>query len=148
MKVRHILLLTDLSKEALRPCESIAQFAREVGARITLLHVVQNLRVVAHGAPLAPPMSMPGLPELEKQAERELTEQRTNLPSDLEVKTDVIAEEHIPKAVVHYAEENDVDLIALSTHGRTGLRHLALGSVAEAILRHSTVPVLSFPRPK
>jgi nucleotide-binding universal stress UspA family protein len=50
--------------------------------------------------------------------------------------------------VVDYAQQNDVDLIAMSTHGRTGFRHLALGSVAEAIIRHATVPVITFPRVK
>ncbi len=44
--------------------------------------------------------------------------------------------------------ESRADLIALATHGRTGLARLALGSVAEDVLRRSTVPVLCFPTSK
>ncbi|MDD4984478.1 MAG: universal stress protein [Dehalococcoidales bacterium] len=59
----------------------------------------------------------------------------------LKVKTDVIhgmpAEE-----IVNYAEKNGVDLIIMSTHGRSGVTRWALGSVAERVLRHSATPVL------
>ncbi|MFW5911588.1 MAG: universal stress protein [Halolamina sp.] len=44
--------------------------------------------------------------------------------------------------IVDYAEDEDVDLIVMGTHGRTGLRHTLLGSVAERVIRHSPVPVL------
>ena len=54
----------------------------------------------------------------------------------------------VAEAVTQYADTHDVDLIALTTHGRTGIRHLVLGSVAESILRHSHVPVLCFPPSK
>jgi nucleotide-binding universal stress UspA family protein len=44
-----------------------------------------------------------------------------------------------------YAVENAVDMIIMGTHGRTGLLHLLLGSVAESVLRHASVPVLCVP---
>ncbi|MES4787348.1 MAG: universal stress protein, partial [Nitrospiraceae bacterium] len=44
--------------------------------------------------------------------------------------------------IVDYATVNQIDLIAMSTHGRTGLSRALLGSVAEKVVRHSPVPVL------
>ena len=40
------------------------------------------------------------------------------------------------------AQEHEVDLIVMGTHGRTGLAHMFLGSVAEKVIRHATCPVL------
>ena len=45
--------------------------------------------------------------------------------------------------ILAYADENDVDLVVLGTHGRTGLPHVLLGSVAERVVQHSEVPVLT-----
>lgn len=45
--------------------------------------------------------------------------------------------------IIHYAKENEIDLIVIATHGRTGLAHILLGSVAEKVVRFSHVPVLA-----
>jgi nucleotide-binding universal stress UspA family protein len=47
--------------------------------------------------------------------------------------------------ILNYAAENGVDLIVMSTHGRSGLSRWFSGSVAEKVIRHSTVPVLICP---
>jgi universal stress protein A len=49
----------------------------------------------------------------------------------------------IPEAVVRYAKHNDIDLIVMATHGRTGLTHLLMGSVAETVVRSAPCPVLT-----
>lgn len=148
MKLEHILLTTDLSSESLRPFQSVKELAQQVGARLTLLTVVVDLQVTPHGAPFAPAVSSPDLEKDVQHARLELEEQRAALGDDAEVTIDVIAAPDVAKAICSYAEENKADLIAISTHGRTGLRHLALGSVAEQVIRQSEVPVLSFHRPK
>jgi len=144
MDIKHILLTTDLSEDALRPFTPVLELARELGAKVTVLHVVQDLVVAPHGAPLAPPISAPNLSAVIESAERQLTEQCAGM----EVAKAVISHENPAKGVVAYAVENGVDLIALSSHGRTGFRRFALGSVAENVLRHSPIPVLSFHRPE
>ncbi|MBC8404794.1 MAG: universal stress protein [Planctomycetes bacterium] len=60
----------------------------------------------------------------------------------------MISGSNIGETVAEYANENDVDLITMSTHGRTGFRRLVLGSVAESILHYAHVPVLCFPQPE
>lgn len=146
--MKNILIASDLSSEALRPFDEVLRLAKGWGAKLTLLHVVQDLVVAPHGAPLAPPVTSPDLPAEMERARGALDEQRQALGEEVEVETVVISGDRIPVAINKFAEENQVDMIAISTHGRTGWRHLALGSVAEAVLRHSQVPVLCFPRRK
>jgi len=146
--MKHILIASDLSEEALRPFGTVVSLAEQWGAKITLLHVVHELVVAPHGAPLAPPVTSPDLPAEKKAAKEALEKQAQQLGGGAQVEVVVTSSPQVPAAINHYANEHEVDLIAISTHGRTGWRHLALGSVAEEVLRHSEIPVLTFPRKK
>jgi nucleotide-binding universal stress UspA family protein len=66
-------------------------------------------------------------------------------PTDPKVK----CEHHLvtgepPKALLRFADDNDVDLIVMGTHGRTGLKRLFMGSVAETVVRRAHCPVLTY----
>jgi nucleotide-binding universal stress UspA family protein len=148
MKFTHILLTTDLSDESRRAFAPASEMAQTHGARLTLLHVVHDVRIAPHGAPLAPPVSDPDVHGLMQDAKGALNKQRELLSAELNVDCEVIAGSNIANAVAEYAAEHEVDLIMLSTHGRTGFRRLVLGSVAESILHCAHVPVLCFPRPE
>jgi nucleotide-binding universal stress UspA family protein len=50
--------------------------------------------------------------------------------------------EHVAEEIVKYAEEGDFDFLLIGTHGRTGLEYNLLGSVAERVARHSSIPVM------
>jgi len=45
--------------------------------------------------------------------------------------------------ILDYAREAEIDLIVIGTHGRTGVAHFVIGSVAERVVRHATCPVLT-----
>ena len=62
MKIAHILLPTDLSEQARRAYPRACGLAKETGAKITLLSVVEDLPVAPHGAPFAPPIGDPDAP--------------------------------------------------------------------------------------
>jgi nucleotide-binding universal stress UspA family protein len=49
----------------------------------------------------------------------------------------------VAEIILKYAEENDIDLIVMSTHGRSGITRWAFGSVADRVVRHSKIPVLT-----
>jgi universal stress protein A len=147
MKIDQILVTTDLSEDALRPCEAMADLARSRGAHLTLLHVVEDYVAIPHGAPMAPGQPSPGAKGRIDEAMEELERQRQAF-GDLPVKIDVVTGPDTAKAIADYADEHAIDLIAVSTHGRTGFRHLVLGSVAQALLRHARVPVMVFPPPR
>lgn len=147
MRIEHILVTTDLSQEAMRPCASIAEIARNRGARITLLHVVTEQSGLPHGAPFAPAIESPKLEKRLQEARLKLEEQGKAF-GEMPITVEVVSGERTAEAIGEYARTHDVDMIALSTHGRTGFRHLVVGSVAETLLRKSPVPVLVFPRAK
>lgn len=144
MQLERILLTTDLSEASLRAFEPLAALARSQGAAVTLLHVVEDKPVIPHGAPMAPRQSAPEVDDAERQANAWLAEQGTEGIAD----TVVIRAPKVAEAIVEFARAGNHDLIAMSTHGHTGFRHLILGSVAEAVIRHADRPVLVFPRPR
>lgn len=146
MKVGHILVTTDLSEEAVRPYGPITELAREWGARITVLYVVEDAAAIPHGAPLAPPLHSPDVEARVAEARKALEGVRAHF-KDVPVTLDVVTGADIAKTIVAYAKQVGAGVIALATHGRTGFRHLMLGSVAEAVVRHASVPVVVFPRP-
>lgn len=145
MAFSHILLTSDLSDEATRAFESVAGLARSSGARITLLHVVQIMVEASTGGMLATPVLPPDLDQARRAAEAELEKQARALGKDVEVEILVVSGQNVSEVIAETARERGADLIALSTHGRSGLRRMILGSVAEGVLRHAHVPVICFP---
>ena len=146
MEAQKVLLTTDLSDEALRPFESVATLAKKLGMTVHLLHVVEDLTVAPHGAPLAPSLHSPSLAHEMERARGILEEQKASLGHQVEVSTDVTSSDDVAGAIADYAARHHCDLIALSTHGRSGFRRMVMGSVAEKVLRHAKVPVIVFPR--
>ena len=70
----------------------------------------------------------------------EEVQKRTGGEKAVEVRGEV-AVGHAAEEILRYADENDIDLILLATHGRSGVRRWAMGSVADKVLRASKVPV-------
>lgn len=146
MRVQHVLFTTDLSEGSMHPAAAVGAFALREEARLTLLHVVESIQGRPHGAPLAPPVIEPGLAKRHEDAESRLQALRDSLPAEIEIATVVMDAQNAPECIDRYVREHDVDLVAMSTHGRTGIRRMALGSIAEGVLRRVHVPVLAFPQ--
>lgn len=148
MKSKHILVTTDLSEEAQRAFGPVCSLARMIGAKVTLLHVIPALAAASQGAMLGTPVGTSLQPEEdEESAQKALEVQAALLDSQVDSSLQLIKDPNVAKAIVHYADDNDIGLIALSTHGRSGMRRMVMGSVAEDVLRHSNIPVLCFPPP-
>ena len=137
LAVSRILLPTDFS----RPAEAALEWGRRVavafGAKLVLLHVIDIFR----SAQLGPPVVSldPLLPILREEAKRHMRECETRVPG-----AEVIILEGLPRPViVDSATDLRCQMIVMGTHGRSGLAHLLLGSVAEYVVRHSKVPVLT-----
>jgi len=78
-----------------------------------------------------------------KVAEDYLENVAASLEKDnIEVKTVVIQIDHgVAEAILDYADNNQVDLIIISSHGRSGISRFAIGSVADRVVNYSKVPV-------
>lgn len=146
MQLARLLLTTDLSTESLRAFQPLAALARAQGSTVTMLHVVEDVQLIPRGAAFAAPIHLPGAEDDQRQAESWLVEHARDALGDLPLEVRVIRAEKAGAAIAQYAKEHNFDLIAMSTHGRTGFRALLVGSVTEAVLRHADRPVLVFPR--
>jgi nucleotide-binding universal stress UspA family protein len=137
---KHILVPldgSDLSASILAPAEVLAM---ATGARVTLLHVVSSTAVL--GARIFPLMPDDISPAKEK-ARMHLESVADSLRSEgLEAAVHVQEHEAPARAIAALGESMGADLIALATHGYGGLKRALLGSVADKVLRSSSVPIL------
>ncbi|HVF56077.1 MAG TPA: universal stress protein [Pyrinomonadaceae bacterium] len=144
MNVRSILLPTDFSECAGHALPAAASLARLTGARIICLHVVEPVVPAVGWTPVAEPL-LPSAEvgeQLEDSATRELPKIAGSAEfAGLDVE-DVIAHGEAASEIVRVAKERGVELIVISSHGRTGLGRILFGSTAESVVRHAHCPVL------
>lgn len=134
-----ILFATDFSPASEQPFHYAAGLARRFGARLRLLHVLED--AIAVGTELY-------LPEPPDLRERRLSDARLVLERlmastvDLDVACEVRSGS--PKReIVNAAGDWGCDLIVLGTHGRGAVTHFLMGSVAESVVRTAPCPVLT-----
>jgi len=142
--IGHILVPVDFSPGSDAALAWARDLAAQYEARLSLVHVVTDPRAVGV---LTPEVYVPAVPETQERLLREARER---------LERAVPAEEHsrfglsvdariggVMENILEAAREQNVDLIVMGTHGRHGLAHLLLGSIAEGVLRNATCPVLT-----
>jgi nucleotide-binding universal stress UspA family protein len=140
---KSILVPIDLSDTTSRVVEFARDFAESLGANLTLLHVWQP-------PPFAQAESLEVVvgPDRISLAEhvRKETEAKLDaiLPGEPNVARRVLIGD-VAESIVASIEKGRYDWLVMGTHGRSGLAHLTLGSIAEKVLRHSRAPVLTVP---
>jgi len=141
--VRSILVPTDFSEDAERAIHAARKLLAPLAedARLILLHSFNlPIEYTAYG-PI--PTSVHYLQDTGLEAERRLEELAEQLSGE-GLSVDWVAREGDPSLmIVEEAESRQVDLIAMGTHGRSGLRHLFLGSTAERAVQHAKCPVMT-----
>jgi nucleotide-binding universal stress UspA family protein len=145
---QSILVPTDFSPAASFGLRKAAELARETGAKVTVCHVLDPSPLAPYATRGDAATQLDVEQDVEKAIHEALTEVvRTYFPDVAKAKTALIIGSNASDAICHYAEKEDIDMIVLSTHGRTGLAHLLIGSVAERVVRHAACPVLSVRAP-
>jgi nucleotide-binding universal stress UspA family protein len=137
VKLNNILFTTDFSPAAEAALPYAAELTRRFGAHLFALHV---------RPPTVNPMTQPQTwPILEEQAREEAEAEREKLAGAFPGLTPkvIIAEGDLWSAISSVIEKNDIDLLVLGTHGRTGVKKFFLGSAAEEIFRQAPCPVLT-----
>ena len=140
-----IVLTTDLSVESQRAFAPVRELAERMQLGITLVAVLEDIPF----EPIAGSMMAiyPDHEQLRQDWQKQLEVLAATLgPACKEAV--VLDAADVPHAIVTYAQEHQADYIVMATHGRAGLRRLLLGSVAELVVRHSTMPVLLYPPAK
>jgi nucleotide-binding universal stress UspA family protein len=144
----HILLPTDGSIFAQHAMEAGLAFAKEHGARVTIYHAVEPLPpyVWTGGVALAPGL----IERLEKEAQRAgeaIVSDAAELArkAGVDCRVDVAQALSPHEGILDAAQQNQCDGIFMSSHGRTGLANLLLGSVTQKVLLNARVPVVVYP---
>lgn len=144
--IRTILLPTDGSECSAKAMAYALSFAKQYGSRVVTLHVIdqrweEQTRVVFAevGQDLAQKIRN-GYEEEARRILQEVTDaaSKVGVPVESKVLTGIPSED-----ITRVAQELPADLIIMGTHGRAGVSHLLLGSVAEKVVRRAPCPVLT-----
>lgn len=140
--IKTIVVPTDFSKISFSAFEYARNMAERMNAEIHLIHVMEKTP-----PPLAGQYSgtteEEKLISMEKELRSRLSETAETLSEDSNIRiVEVFRIGTDYEEIVNYSKEINSDLIVIATHGRTGIFHTLLGSVAEKVIRFSKCPVL------
>jgi nucleotide-binding universal stress UspA family protein len=140
MNAKKILFPTDFSTCSEGGLEQATALARDAGATLLIVHVEEPPAAYAGGEMYY------GISEPDQTALLNML--HAVLPTDPTVPYEHLMLRGDPAGtIVEVAEHENCDLIVMGTHGRTGLRRLLMGSVAEAVVRRATCPVFTYKLP-
>jgi len=138
MAAKHILVGADFSEQSKRAIAAVAEYARANGSKVTLIYVTDPREFVPPQAVLVPG----GTGLTEETYKAELAGLRDEVLSGLEADIVVIMDHASARAICDYANDHDVDLIAVGSHGHGRAERWLIGSVAERVVRHAHCNVL------
>ena len=143
VSIRRILFPTDFSEPAKQAQKYAMALADRFGAELHLLHVVPENPMPFPDSATSWTLSTTDQKWQVDDAEKRLLHSLgPDWPEECRtVRTAVIG--NAVEEIVKYAKEHEIGMIVIGTHGRTGLSHLLLGSVAEKLVRLATCPVLT-----
>lgn len=143
---KHILIATDGSELAARGIEHGLALAAPLGAKVTVLTVIEPLGYRAMEAAMAAGIRNP-LASYDQSVAKEvedrfaaITRQAAEKGVAVELAHEIDASP--AEAIVRQAKDGDCDLIVMASHGRRGMGRLILGSQTQEVLAHTTIPVL------
>jgi len=142
MNISKILVPLDFSARSRQAQSWAIDLAKRFQGSLTLLHVYQPISYALPEGYVLPSANL--LADLEVTLGRALDDAKKQIEADHGLRVDTALVQGVPFAtIVAFARDGAFDLIVLSTHGRTGLRHALLGSVAEKVVRKAPCPVLT-----
>ena len=136
-----LLVPTDFSDLSVAALEYVQSFSTFRKSTIYLMHVVESVPMLAFPAAGADPEAV--MVNAVQDAKSDLEKFIREKVRSLENVVPVIHRGVPYREITQFAKSASVDLIVIATHGRTGVAHAIMGSVAEKVVRHSTVPVLT-----
>ena len=141
---KHILLPTDHGDLADKAIEQGLALAKMLGAKVTILTVMEPLRgIVAEGVVI--PIPEEARQAVAKKIEFDLKKVAARATAlSVAVDTVQVEAEQPWRAIVEQAQQRKCDLIIMASHGRRGVSALILGSETQKVLTHSKVPVLVY----
>ena len=143
MTYRNIVVPVDFSKYSEKALTYATELAQRDNAKIILLHVATLLQ--SHLEREFPTYDLGKFDSMHKlQIEEHLKPLMDQLgAAGVRAESQIITGYAEADQIIEFIAENDPDLVVMGTHGRSGLTHLLMGSIAEKVVRMSKVPVLT-----
>lgn len=142
IRIQRILLPTDFSDYSGAATKYAWELAVRFEAEIHVLHALENH--LSSTPSFAMGLDLPGfVSESGEAAKKKLTDLVDAKLAGCRKVIHAVTEGSPKTEIVRYARDKNIDLIVLTTHGRTGLSHIMMGSVAENVVRAAPCPVLT-----
>ncbi len=144
-RIERILVPIDFSEMTEAVIEHACYLGRQLGSRLTLMHVV-HVPPLAEASTWLDPVISPSIEQdIRKQMKEKSTSRMTEIAESCKaegVETDTVIKIGIPfDEIIKAIGDRDIDLVVMGTHGRTGLSHIIIGSVAERVVRRAPCSV-------
>jgi len=141
-KIKNILLPTDFSKLSLTAASYAIELASQYGAKIHLLHVIEKKPPILaiRAIDISEEKIMKSIEDAAKESLKKALD-KINNQNTVEIKS-ILLKGNDYEEIVNYSQQQNIDVIVIATHGRTGLLHTLVGSVAEKVIRYAKCPVL------
>ena len=142
---KKILYPVDFSDYAEEILDYAVTIATRFGAELHLIHVIPNLNYFTPYESFLTPENMVAI---ERNIEGEVERDFEKLTKDLAIPVVKVVKTGVTFVeIIDYIKEAGIDLVVMGTHGRSGIEHILIGSVAEKVVRKAPCPVLTI-RPK
>jgi nucleotide-binding universal stress UspA family protein len=144
MNIKNILFPTDFSEYNDSALQYATRLAAESGATLHLVHVHDTRELSTALGEASYLYSV----QWQEEKDRSVQQLKRLVPPDRTIPYVHHPLTGVPEStIVDFAKDNNIDLIVMSSHGRTGLSRLLMGSVAEAVMRKADCPVLIVKQP-
>ena len=146
INIKNVLCPIDYSVYSEKALQYAIEFAVKYGAKLYLLHVL-DIRIYDINDPELYNVTVVDKETIGKLSDRLL--KCVNEETKGRIAVEAVVVQGVPFAeIIHAAKERKIDLIVLGTHGRTGISHAIMGSVAEKVVRKAPCPVLTVRHPE
>jgi nucleotide-binding universal stress UspA family protein len=141
--IKRIIVATDFSEGSDVAMERAFGLAKTLGATLDLVHVLDT-------AILTAPASLGSMPLVEPEVLMDQIDEQLSVRVEKAQKEGLVCQSdsldgYPAREIVRHAEKTGADLIVVGTHGRTGVAHVIMGSVAERVVQRASCPVLVIP---